>query len=308
VLLIESEYANVLSVRNRRGSILTGVLRQAWDSGDLFSTTKRPVRATGAHVGLCAHITADELLRLVDGGDARSGFLNRQLFVYTERARRIALPEPTPIEVLNPLVARLARALQSAGCTGRVGLDGPAGEAWTALYEHLDPEGEGLLAALQVRAAPYLLRLALCYALLDESQEIRLLHLRAATAVWDYQAATLRHVFGRRTGDADADRLGRELRARGEMTRTEINDLFNGRRTKVQLNEALAALRSAGLAAFETRLSGGRPVEVWHACGKRGERGGKGAPDGLLPLLPLFPHSERDGPPPPMATMPTDPF
>src|SRR5436190_678617 len=64
LLVVESEFARVLSVANRDGNILSNVIRQAWDSGNLrVITRKDPLKATAAHISIVGHITREELLR-----------------------------------------------------------------------------------------------------------------------------------------------------------------------------------------------------------------------------------------------------
>ena len=60
LLWIEPEFANLLAVKGRQGSTMTGLVRAAWDWGDLHNRTKmRPVKATCPHVCLIGHITPD---------------------------------------------------------------------------------------------------------------------------------------------------------------------------------------------------------------------------------------------------------
>jgi hypothetical protein len=67
LLVIEEEFASVLKLMSRESNILSAVMRQAWDSGDLRTLTKNnPVTATGAHISIIGHITKDELLRYLD--------------------------------------------------------------------------------------------------------------------------------------------------------------------------------------------------------------------------------------------------
>src|SRR5271169_2337468 len=62
LMIVESEFAGALTVARRDGNILSRVLRDAWDRGDLATLTKSsPARATGAHLSLIGHITAEEL-------------------------------------------------------------------------------------------------------------------------------------------------------------------------------------------------------------------------------------------------------
>ena len=63
LLVVESEFANVLRQLAREGNILSVVIRDSWDTGDLATLTKNnPTKATGAHVSIIGHITKDESL------------------------------------------------------------------------------------------------------------------------------------------------------------------------------------------------------------------------------------------------------
>jgi hypothetical protein len=78
LLVHESEFASVLKVMGREGNTLSPVLRDAWDTGDLQTLTKSaPAEATGAHISLVAHVTAQELRRRLDATEAANGFGNR---------------------------------------------------------------------------------------------------------------------------------------------------------------------------------------------------------------------------------------
>jgi hypothetical protein len=58
--IVEPEFAGALMVMRREGNILSRVIRDAWDRGDLATLTKHsPARATGAYVSIIGHITVD---------------------------------------------------------------------------------------------------------------------------------------------------------------------------------------------------------------------------------------------------------
>src|SRR5262249_2460993 len=64
LMVIESEFATPMRVLGREGSILSPVIRCAWDTGTLRTLVKHsPAVATDAHVSIIGHITRDELLR-----------------------------------------------------------------------------------------------------------------------------------------------------------------------------------------------------------------------------------------------------
>ena len=88
LLVIESEFASALRAAQRQGSTLSPTMREAWDSGNLRTLTKHdPVTATGAHICIIGHITADELRAELTATDTANGFANRFLFVAVKRSK-----------------------------------------------------------------------------------------------------------------------------------------------------------------------------------------------------------------------------
>jgi hypothetical protein len=69
LLVFESEFALVLRVMARETNTLTAVLRQAWDREKLDTMvtgrTHSTAVATGAHISIVGHITAEELRRYI---------------------------------------------------------------------------------------------------------------------------------------------------------------------------------------------------------------------------------------------------
>ena len=92
LLVIEPELATVLRRMQGEGNTLSSILREAWDSGRLSTLTKNsPLRATGAHVSILAHITQEELVTALTETDRANGFANRFLFLLVKRSK--VLPE-----------------------------------------------------------------------------------------------------------------------------------------------------------------------------------------------------------------------
>src|SRR5262249_59031075 len=68
---------------------------------------------------------------------------------------------------------------------GRMSFDAAAGKFWDEIYrEQLSIRRPGLFGAACGRAEAHTLRLAMLYALLDQSRAIRLKHVEAALALW----------------------------------------------------------------------------------------------------------------------------
>ena len=88
LLVVEPELAVVLRRMERESSSLSPLLRQAWDSGEIGTLTKNsPLRATGAHISVIAHITQEEVQRYLTATEQMNGFANRFLWLLVRRAR-----------------------------------------------------------------------------------------------------------------------------------------------------------------------------------------------------------------------------
>jgi hypothetical protein len=265
LLVVESEFAKALRNMERQGNTLSAVLRDAWDRGDLRSLTRTsPLRATGAHVSVIGHITADELRRYLDRTEAANGLANRFLFVCVQRSK--LLPRGGDRIDWTETGARLGRALAAASGVGEVGRTEAAWRVWEAVYPTLSADRPGLLGAIVGRAEAQVLRLALGYALLDGSAFVDAPQLLAALACWEYAEASARFVFGDTLGDPLADEILRALRERPEgMTRTELMHHFARHRTSAEIGRALATLAEGNFAACAMEETGGRRAERWRA-------------------------------------------
>jgi hypothetical protein len=114
------------------------------------------------------------------------------------------------------------------------------------------------------------MRLAMLYALLDRSAVIRVAHLMAALALWDYAQRSVYFVFGEDLGDAVADELLRFLRGSpGGLTRNELRDSFGRHQSSERIGRALSLLLQHQLARCESVQTGGRPAERWFATERR---------------------------------------
>ena len=211
--MFEPEFANVLRVLERQGNRLSSVIRDAWDGRTLRTLTRTTsAKATGAHISIVGHITADELRRYLDRTEIANGFGNRFLWVCVRRSK--SLPEGGRMHTVDvgPLVAELREAVRFAGTVGRVEREPSARELWHDVYDELSEGLPGLVGALTGRAEAQVMRIAHVYALLDQSAEITHEHLEAALEVWHYCLDSVRHVFGSSLGDPIADTILDALR------------------------------------------------------------------------------------------------
>ncbi len=198
LMLNEPEFAQVLKQTERTGNTLSPLIRQAWDRGDLESLTKNsPAKATGAHISIVGHVTKNELLRYLTSTESGNGFANRFLWVCVSRSKE--LPDGGNLSDAELAVLRglLQPVLDAARDRPRLLMrDADAKVLWRSVYGKLTAEREGLAAAVCGRAEAQTMRLAMLYALLDGSDEIRVEHLKAGLAVWRYCEESALCIFG----------------------------------------------------------------------------------------------------------------
>jgi hypothetical protein len=267
LLVLETEFASPLKVMGREGSTLSPIMRQAWDSGDLRVLTKNsPAKATDAHISVVAHITRDELTRLLTVTDAANGFSNRFLWVCSRRSKH--LPDGGRLRDVNftKLVSSLTEAVSFAQKVGELRRNDDASAIWHDVYPTLSDGRPGVFGSATSRAEAQVLRLSLIYAVLDCSRTVAREHLLAALAVWEYCENSARYIFGDRLGNPVADLISKSLRSTPEgLTRTEIRDLFDRHKSAVEIDVALAYLEENGLARRVSEKTGGRSAECWIA-------------------------------------------
>lgn len=265
LLVIESEFASVLRVLQRDGNTLSGMVRTAWEAGDLRTMTRTsPLSATGAHISILGHVSREELVRYLDRTDLANGFANRFLMIAARRQKLLPKGGNVPPYMLNDYADRLLEVMAWADESRFLERDALAEEMWAAVYGPLSEGGPGLLGAATARAEAQALRLQVAYALLDRSDTIRPEHVLASLAVWDYAKGSARWVFGDALGDTIADAILEAVAARGELTRTDISNLFSRHVERSRIERALVSLVSTHrVSLFRDTSTGGRPREVY---------------------------------------------
>lgn len=270
LLVFEGEFASVLRAQGRDGNTLSMVIRNLWDTGNARSMVKNaPTRTTGAHVSIVGHITKQELRNCLDDVESVNGYVNRFLWVCTQRSKYLSRGGKLSSEDFAPIIRHLRECIDFSRTVSEMTFDDEAGAMWDSVYIGLETGRTGLLGKVTQRASPYVLRLSCLYALLDCSAIVRREHLAAALSLWKYCEDSARYIFGERTGDRLADNLLRALReaeADG-LTRTDISNLSGRNISAARISSALASLAEAGLAhARRERVEDSkRPVERWFA-------------------------------------------
>jgi hypothetical protein len=261
-LILESEFARLLAIVNREGSTISHNLRNGWDTGTLsVETRQKKERVHGAHISVIGHITRDELLRRLSDVEAANGFANRHLIICGRRSKLLPFGGGLTQDVAG-VIRKLKDATDKTRKLGntQIDFDEEAKNFWAQIYAVLSEGKPGLLGAITSRAEAHVVRLALIYALLDKAEEIRLEHLKAALAVWDYSEASAAYIWGDRLGDPTADEILSALKASMEgLTRWDLHRHFSGHKTGNELDRALGMLTERGLIRSAPEESGGRP-------------------------------------------------
>lgn len=272
LLLIEEEYGRLLTVAGRHGSIISPILRSAWDGDTLSARTRAAtLLAEEPHLSVLGHVTVNELKAVLKPVDIANGYANR--FIHVLSHRGALLPEPG--RLAGPQVEAFGTELRAAVTFARTAGELTRSEAfrrnWDSLYNIVEsqPSGGDVYDSLTVRASPQMLRLASIYALLDQSATMETIHLRAAAALWEYSEASVAHIWGATLGNDHLDRLYSAVRAAGTdgLDRTQISKIFSNNKDKDVLDELIAKLEDTGLVLVSHQPTGGRPRQVVTAVG-----------------------------------------
>jgi hypothetical protein len=274
LLIAEPEFAAPLTVMQREGNTLSMVIRNLWDDKKLGTLTKNNQEtSTGSHGTIVGHITKSELLKHLTEAKLGGGIANRFLFVLVRRSK--VLPHGGRRDVFDQKTVNALRKAAAFGkefrnvgfCTEvEEGYGYSADELWVDVYEDLSEGKPFLVGAVISRAEAYVRRLATLYAVLDCSTVVRVSHLLAALAVWQYAEHSATLLFGGRTGDGHADLILAALQENKEgLNRTELHQVLDNNVPALRLTSLLKELQVAGwVDSKKVKIEGkGRPSEVW---------------------------------------------
>ncbi|MFM2448834.1 MAG: hypothetical protein RIS44_1284 [Pseudomonadota bacterium] len=262
LLVIESEFANVLQQSKRDGNTLSPALRDCWDGVSLKPATKTSrLWATDPHVCLIAAITPSELISTMASRDLTNGFFNRFLPIWAEREKVLPFPQATPQHVVDALANRVLEVL--AFCKAerwvehdhmRLDLSPAAQKLYAQLYlgELSDNSHGERITALIERRAPMLLRLAMLFALMDLTTTVGEQHINAALAWIRYSVESVKFVFASGVDEhavAEVNQTAQKiidfLKRSGQATRWQLTkDCFGGHQSKAKMDAALDELLS----------------------------------------------------------------
>ena len=287
LLVVESEFVNVLQQSKRDGNTLSAALRDCWDGISLKPATKtNRLWASNPHVCMLAAITPGELLACMASRDLSNGFANRFMPYWAERTQLLPFPKATPSEEVERLARRVLEVLEFCQADRwaerdalRVQLSPTAVKRWAALYRgELNDRSHGeRINALVERRAPMLLRLAMLFALCDLTETVEVQHIDAALAWVRYSVESVKFIFGSAADEAETAEVNDTARKimeftgkHGRVTRKQITrECFQGHLSKDRIDAALDELIKANpprIVVHEDRSAPGRPTKFYAAC------------------------------------------
>lgn len=265
-LVVEPEFATLIARASREASILSPIIRAAWDGSPLENRrAQTAVVARDHHIGIVAHITPNELCRVLRTSEISNGFANRFLFGLVRRGPVLPFGGDLPPDRIANLAATITSALQQARALTRIEFDDAARETWAEFVDQVTRRpSPGLIDDLTARARPQTLRLALIFAAADGSPLITPAHIRAASAIWRFSDASVRVIFGTATGDPLADRLLIAVRAASDegLSMSEQRSMLGHNYPAGDLRDAGDLLVTLGVAERDKRHGAGRPSEI----------------------------------------------
>ena len=277
LMVIESEFANVLAQAKREGNILSPTVRNLFDGRDIEPLTKTSqLTATSPHVVIIGHITGHELREKSTENDAANGLLNRFMMLHVHRPKLVALPEPTAESVLNELAERLADSIDYAtkgdphhNNSHEITLSDEAKEFWCELYPQISRERDGKAGSLMARSEVYARLLAMVFCLMDRRSEIEPCDLQAAVAWVEYWQQSITYVFLTGEDEEELDTFTLSVLAlvntRPGIKLSELQDHWNRKRIP-EVRASLETLLNMPLPPIEMRQdkkTGGRVAQQY---------------------------------------------
>lgn len=265
LLVIEPEFARVFKVLGRDGNTLSPIMRSAYDDGDLCSLTKNsPAKATGAHISFIGHITSIELKKHLQTIEIANGFGNRFLWMYAKRSKLLSNGGELDKVDFSPIIAELKDILEYTKNAERISFDAEAQKYWDAIYTDLSEEKYSISGLLTNRNEAQAIRIAMIYALLDQSDKIKTEHLKAAIAVIKYCEASCDYLFSELNNNPLANQIYSLLQnSKNGLSRTDISNALHRNKGAKEIQEALMILKEQKRVNFHLENTEKRTCEVW---------------------------------------------
>jgi hypothetical protein len=283
LLVVEEEWAKPMRLLRSENSILSAMLREAFDGKPLAVMNKGENRygCREPHVSVIGMITPEELLEVLKGrSEMHNGFLNRFLLVGVERTRYLPCGADY-LKVCREYADRLREAVERAAMREPLCVAEEAAGFWGVEYRRLEQGRPGNYGKATARLSVHALKVAMLYAVLDDDKAIRVPHLRAALSLIAHADRTAFELFGRTATVALGEepphaRLLGLARSRPDgINKTDAFRLFSNKRKAAEIDADFALLTENGFgrwkgarwfAAEESDMGGGVVQGIKAVC------------------------------------------
>jgi hypothetical protein len=266
MLVLETELSRLLTVGNRRDSVLMQIVRDAWDGTRLEARSRlHTSTAENPHVAIVGHVTQSELENKLNSFEIANGFANRFLFVCSRRSKELPSGGHLDAGFINAAANAIRAAHEHSQTVALMSRSPAAEQLWDPLYREMIADApSGLLGSVIARDAPYVLRLSVLYALLDLKSTIEETHLRSAHAAWKYCRASAEYLWPPGMLDPKADRILQDLEVAGTvgLTLTELRRGCSNHFQPKELPSILNSLERDHLIVRRREFTRGRPRDI----------------------------------------------
>lgn len=238
MLVVESEFANVLHQSKRDGNTLSAAMRDLYDGRSISPLIKKnKMGATDPHIAMWANITPSELVELVSERELSNGSFNRYITIFAERYCLVSMPEATPHNKVLEYSLKCLDVIEWAKGsypdyknTRQAHLSDEAKQAYDRIYKFIEGRNNGNLSDILVRLSTNLLRMALTLAIVDKSLIIEVVHIEVAYEWSLFSDESVRYIFAakndllqQRKIESNAAKIINFLKSNKSATRTELS-------------------------------------------------------------------------------------
>lgn len=261
----EAEFSKVLRIADRQGSILSDVIRLAFDATRPLANaakTSRKLKSSNHCISLFGGITPEELVKIFPALAAVSGTGNRYLWVWSDSDK--LLPTGGSEVDVSRHASQVRTNITQARSPGTLEYS-PGGHTWWQSHYPALRQGTDVpetVRPMVTRMSDQVQRIALIYAASEGAAAVTEDHLEAGLAWVTHSVQTVQAVLGGLVRNQEAGRILAALRQHPGVAagKSELWDLFSRNTTATALDAALEELDKAGLAySWTVTSSGGRP-------------------------------------------------
>lgn len=266
LLGVETEASTVFKNFDRQGNKLSECIRNAYDGDPMGNMSIANKAYIEDHfIGLTFLITQSELSELITKTSLTNGFANRFIWLHVSRSKLLSFPPEPDQERLQSLVKKMSVLLAKLKDGKQITLAKSACGVWDRMYVTLNSRDSETNIEIKNRAVNNILRVALIYAILDESSEVEERHLEAAYELIRHSESCVDKIFSKKSSTKDEMKLLKALNARGGWTsQTEvIEQIFNRNRSAEEIGRLQKELTEKKLIESSTAAKGLVLTKLW---------------------------------------------